>query len=82
MLKASQLALDRGSMISKILEIEKNSNVQLEHINVKTKKDDDERQNSYGKNLVLECDHKEKGERVKCKMNVKMTRFVLEEIRV
>ena len=43
MLKASQLALDRGSMISKILEIEKNSNVQLEHINVKTKKDDDER---------------------------------------
>ena len=33
---------------------------------MKTNKDNDERENTDGKNLVLECEHKEKEERAKC----------------
>ena len=66
-LKASQLELDGGSIISNVIETEKNKKVKFEHDHVKTKKDNDERENSYGKNLVLECDYEAKEERLKCK---------------
>ena len=59
-LNVSQLELDGGSVISKIIETEKNSNVQFEKNHVKTKKDNDERENSYDINLILECGCKKK----------------------
>ena len=42
-----------------------NRNVQFEHVHVKTKQDNEEIENSYGKKLALECDQKTKEERVK-----------------
>ena len=47
---------------------------------MKTKNDNDESRNSYGKNLVVECDHKAKEERVKYENDQKMKTFILEEI--
>ena len=51
--------------MNKITETEKNRKVQFEHVHLKTKKDNDESDNSYGKKLVLECDYKAKEERIK-----------------
>ena len=77
-LKASQLELDGGSIISKIIETQKKSKVQFEHIHVRTKKENDERENGYGKNFVLEYDFKAKEERLKCENEHKMIIFVLQ----
>ena len=64
--KASYCDLDRGSMMSKIMWIEKKSKVQFERARAKTKQDAEEIENSHGKKLVLECDCKGKKERMKC----------------
>ena len=48
-MKASQLALDGGSIISKIIEIENGSKIEFEHIDVRTKNDNEESGNSYEK---------------------------------
>ena len=53
-------ALKEIVLISKIVEIEIKINVQFEHVHVKTKQDNEEIKNSYGKKLVLECDQKAK----------------------
>ena len=64
-LNVSQLELDGGSVISKIIETEKNIKVEFEYIHAITKKDNDERGNGHGNNLVLERDYKAREERVK-----------------
>ena len=50
-INASQLALDGGSIISKIIEIEKKCKVEIERTHVKTKNDAEESGNSYGNNF-------------------------------
>ena len=45
-----------------------------------TKKDNDERENIYDKNLVLECDYKAKEERGKCEKEHKNNNIFLEEM--
>ena len=55
-IKASQFALDGGWIISKIVQIENESDVEFEHMHVKTKNDDEERGCGYERKLVLECD--------------------------
>ena len=45
-LKTNQCALDGGSIVSKILEIERESKVQFEHMHVKTSKEFEEVNNS------------------------------------
>ena len=47
---------------------------------MKTKNDSDKSGNIYGLNLVVECDHKAKEERVKYENDQKMKTFILEEI--
>ena len=70
-IKASKLALDGGSTISKIVEIVLESKMEFEHIHVRTKNDDDESGNSCEKNLALECDPKAKEVRLKCENDKK-----------
>ena len=63
--KSSQLILDGGSAIRKIIEIEKESKMKFECIHVRTKYDNDKSGNSCEKNLALECDYKAKEVRLK-----------------
>ena len=70
-LKSIQCALDRGSIISKIIEIEKNSNAQFECTHVKTKQDTEVIEDSDGKKMLLKCDNKAKYERIKCEQEHK-----------
>ena len=65
-LKASQCALDAGSQISKIIEIENKRNIQFECMYVRTKQGIEAIEDIYGKKVVLECDDKSKEERLKC----------------
>ena len=66
MLKDSQCVLDSGSIISRIIEIERNNKVQLEHTHVKIKQDSNENDNSKGKSIVLKCYVKPKEARIQC----------------
>ena len=70
-IKASQLELHGGSIISKIVEIEKESNVVFEYIHVRTKNDNDESDNSYEKQFVLKCDQKAKEVRLICENEIR-----------
>ena len=72
--------MDGGSTVSKIIEIGKKSKMEFEHVHARTKNNNDERGNSYGKNLVLECDHKTKEVREKCENDQKHTMIGLKEI--
>ena len=63
-LKASQCALDAGSEISKIIEIENKRNIQFECMYVRTKQGIEAIEDIYGKKVVLECDDKSKEERL------------------
>ena len=61
--------LDRrsgGSMISKIIELEKKSKIKFEHVHVKTKNVDDNVIIDKGFKMALECYKKEKKEKLKC----------------
>ena len=65
MLKDNQFAMDRGSIISKILEIERESRVQFEYTHAKTKKQVEEDINGKGTLMVIKCDNKSKEEMIK-----------------
>ena len=58
--KASQCAMDRGSIINKIIEIERESKVSFEHTRVKITNELENTDNGKGKTLVLKCDMKSK----------------------
>ena len=64
-LKASQFAGDGGSISSKMLEVEKKSNIEFEHIHVR-KTEGSENVENEGLKMVLKCDKVAKEERVKC----------------
>ena len=69
-MKASKFALERGAIISKITQIEKECKIEFEHIHVRTKNDNDEIGCSYEKKLTLACDNIAKQVRLKCDANV------------
>ena len=64
-LKASQFAGDGGPIISKILEVEKKSNIEFEYVHVRTNEGSENVENE-GLKMVLKCDKIAKEERVKC----------------
>ena len=59
-------ALDRGSIISNVIKIEKSNNAQFAHKNSKTKQDSEIIEDSDSKKLVLICEHESKEEIIKC----------------
>ena len=65
-IKASQLALDGGSFISKILQLEKECAVEFEHMHVKTSSEEELIGYDYERKLVLESDRKAKEIREMC----------------
>ena len=64
-LKASQLAGDGGSIISKILEVENKSNIEFEYIHVRTTEESVSGENKERLKMVLKCDKLAKEERLK-----------------
>ena len=65
-LKSSKLAGHRGSIISKILEVERKSNIEFEHVHVRTTEGSESGENNEGLKMVLKCDKLAKEERLKC----------------
>ena len=55
-IKASQFVLDGGGIISKIGQLERESEVKFECAHVKTSNDNDELGYDYERKLFLECD--------------------------
>ena len=64
-LKASIFAVDEGSIIIKILEVEWKSNAEFEHIHVRRTEGNENGENNKGLKMVLKCDNLVKEERVK-----------------
>ena len=64
--KSSQLTGDRGSTISKIIELENKTEIEIEHVHVKMKTVEEDIITNKGVTMVLECDSKVKEERIKC----------------
>ena len=65
-LKASQFSGDVGSVISKILELERKSNIEFECVHVRTTEGSESGENNEGLKIVLKNDKLAKEERVKC----------------
>ena len=64
-LKASQLAGDGGSIISKILKVERNSHVEFEYVHVRTTEGRVSDENNEGLKMVLKCNKLVKEELLK-----------------
>ena len=67
--RASQFTLGRRGIISKITQLENESDVEFECFHVKTRNGDEERGSDYERKLVLECDSIENEFRMKCANN-------------
>ena len=55
-IKAIQFTLDGGVIISKIIQLEKECNIEFEHVHERTKSDNNESGCSYEKKLTIEYD--------------------------
>ena len=55
-LKSTQCKMDGGSIISKIIEIERESTVNFEHAHAKTTNELEDVDNSKGKISIFKCD--------------------------
>ena len=55
-LEASQFSGHKGSIISKILEVEKKSNIEFEHVHVKIIVGSENGENNEGLSMVFKCD--------------------------
>ena len=71
-LKASQLTGDGGSIISKILKVERKSNVEFKHVYVRTTVVSASGESDKGLKMVLKCDKLAKEERLKCVVENRM----------
>ena len=58
--KASEVSGDRGSIMSKIIGLESNTNVDFEHVHTKITNDNEDTIIKKGSSIVLECDKKVK----------------------
>ena len=65
-LKSSKLAGHRGSIISKILEVERKSNIEFEHVHIRTTEGSESGENNEGLKMVSKYDNLAKEERLKC----------------
>ena len=65
-LKAIQFAGDGGSIASKNIGLESNTNVEFEHVHVKTTNGNEDTIINKGLTMALDCNKKEKEERIKC----------------
>ena len=62
--KASQFTGHEGSIISRIIALERKTKIEVEHVQVKIKTGDDDATMNEGLTMVLECDKKAKVERI------------------